>query len=228
MSGLRATSGTGRAAVPSVGSRVPRDRCAQPPRSRGTRDPTGALKVRSGRRCDGARRSERQTAGRGRRREAALQGDGRYSDQAMQAAFADECRAREKRRFAVAERRPQRSRDRKRANVTKNAPADVPKRSGGKPRRLRSNRAHERSEVPARYNVERTLFKPGKASFFDNWLQTGTTCKHADKRACVVKRRALDRHVHKSLHDTQTGLQTGAPSMVRPFTSLNTTTRQGD
>ena len=59
----------------------------------------------------------------GRRREAALQGDGRYSDQAMQAAFADECRAREKRRFAVAERRPQRSRDRKRANVTKNAPA---------------------------------------------------------------------------------------------------------
>ncbi len=59
----------------------------------------------------------------GRRREAALQGAGRYSDQAMQAAFADECRAREQRRFAVAERRPQRSRDRKRANVTKNAPA---------------------------------------------------------------------------------------------------------
>ena len=59
----------------------------------------------------------------GRRREAALQGDGRYSDQAMQAAFADECRAREKRRFVMAERRPRRSRDRKRANVTKNAPA---------------------------------------------------------------------------------------------------------
>ena len=82
----------GRAAVPSVGSRVPRDRCAQPLRSRGTRDPTGASKARSGRRGGGARRSERQTAGRGRRREAALQGDGRYSDQAMQAAFADGCR----------------------------------------------------------------------------------------------------------------------------------------
>ena len=66
------------------------------------------------------------------------------------------------------------------------------KRFGGNPRRLRNNRAHERSEVPARYNVERTLFKPGKASFFDNWLQTGTTCKHVNKRACVVKRRALD------------------------------------
>ena len=56
------------------------------------RDPPSASKVRSGRRCGGARRSERQTAGRGRRREAALQGDGRYSDQAMQAAFADGCR----------------------------------------------------------------------------------------------------------------------------------------
>ena len=57
-----------------------------------TRDPPRASKARSGRRCGGARRSERQTAGRGRRREAALQGDGRYSDQAMQAAFADGCR----------------------------------------------------------------------------------------------------------------------------------------
>ena len=36
------------------------------------------------------------------------------------------------------------------------------------------------------------FFKLGKASFFDNWLQTITTCKHANKRACVVKRRALD------------------------------------
>ena len=75
----------GRAAVPSVGSRVPRDRCAQPLRSRGTRDPTGASKVRSGRRCDGARRSERQTAGRGRRRRDGCGRDGRYSDRALRA-----------------------------------------------------------------------------------------------------------------------------------------------
>ena len=35
----------------------------------------------------------------GRRREAALQGDGRYPDQAMQAAFADGCSARDQRRL---------------------------------------------------------------------------------------------------------------------------------
>ena len=84
-----------------------------------------------------------------------------------------------------------------RSEARRNAPA--PKASGWV--------SEANCEAAARYNVERTLFKPGKASFFDNWLQTGTTCKHANKRACVVKRRALDWHVHKSLHDTQSGLQ---------------------
>ena len=60
----------------------PRGRRASPHHGR---DPPRASKVRSGRRCGGARRSERQTAGRGRRRRDGCGRDGRYSDRALRA-----------------------------------------------------------------------------------------------------------------------------------------------
>ena len=70
--------------------------------------------------CHGAR--AQPPLWRGMRREAALQGDGRLADQAMQGAFADGWRIAEKAESAVAEWQAVQSRQRARANRAPHRP----------------------------------------------------------------------------------------------------------